>query len=62
MRGILRFLDASILINWLKTQAKRAAHDPMALTSGYVLQKIESGEPAVMPLTIKDEVYLALKV
>lgn len=55
-----RFLDASIFINWLKTQAKRAAHDPLALTSGYVLHKIESGEPAVTTLTIKDEVCIWL--
>jgi len=44
LQGRPRFLDASIFINWLKTDSKRALHDETALISGYTLQKIELGE------------------
>lgn len=60
MLGAPRFLDASIFINWLKTQPKYAVRDPVATTSGYVLKKIEGGEPAVTTITIKDEVCIWL--
>ena len=60
MQGRPRFLDASIFINWLKTDPKRALHDETALISGYILQKIEFGEPAITIPPVKDEVCIWL--
>ncbi len=60
MNEARRFLDASIIINWMKTEPKHALTDATALTSGYILKRIEEGEPAVTTLTIKDEVCIWL--
>ncbi len=48
------------MINWMKTEPKHAPTDPRALTSGYILKRIEEGESAVAALTIKDEVCIWL--
>ncbi len=60
MNEARRFLDASIIINWMKTEPKHALADPIALTSGYILKRIEEGEPVVTTLTIKDELCIWL--
>jgi len=55
-----RFLDANILVNWLKTTPATAIKDETAATSGYILHRIEAGEEALTTVTIKDEVAIWL--
>jgi len=60
LQGRPRFLDASIFINWLKTDPKKALEDEAALIAGYILYKVEVGEPVVTTSSIKDEVSIWL--
>jgi len=53
-------VDASIFINWLKTEPRKAVESEGILLSGYVLYKIEAGEPAITTVSIKDEVAIWL--
>lgn len=55
-----RFVDANVFINWLKAKPTPALKDETALTSGYILYKIEKGEEALTTVTIKDEVAVWL--
>jgi len=53
-------VDASIFINWLKTEPRKALESEGILLSGYILYKIEAGEPAITTVSIKDEVAIWL--
>jgi len=60
LQGQPRFLDASVFINWLKTDPRRALSDEVAFLSGYILYKVELGEPVVTTSSVKDEVSIWL--
>jgi len=55
-----RFIDANVFINWLKAKPTLVLKDETALTSGYILHRIEKGEEALTTVTVKDEVAVWL--
>lgn len=55
-----RFVDANIFINWLKATPATVVKDETAAISGFILNRIESGEEAMTTITVKDEVAIWL--
>lgn len=60
MQDPQRFLDGSVFVNCLKADPKRALRDENALLSAYILHRVESGQPALTSLPVKDEVAIWL--
>jgi len=60
LQGLPRFVDASVFVSWLKTEPRKALESESALLSGYILYKIEAGEPTITTVSIKDEVAIWL--
>ncbi len=56
----MRFLDATVFINWFKGIKKDLEVNPKVYISGFILYKIEKGESAVTSSIVKDEVAIWL--
>ncbi len=55
----MNFIDSTIFINWFKA-TKRDLSKPEVIASGFILNRLESGEPALTSSLVKEEVALWL--
>jgi len=55
----VNFLDSTILINWFKASRRDLSRQEVA-ASGFILSRIEGGEPVLTSSLVKDEVALWL--
>jgi len=55
----LNFLDSTIFLNWFKA-TRRDLSKPEVAASGFILHRIEAGEPALTSSLVKDEVAIWL--
>lgn len=55
----MNFLDSTIFINWFKA-TKQDLSKPEVAASGFILQRIEYGEPVLTSTLVKDEVAVWL--
>lgn len=55
----MNFLDSTVFLNWFKATRRDLSKREVG-ASGFILSKIEAGEPALSSTLVKDEVAIWL--